>query len=77
MIYQKRGTWYLSQPPQDIQSFPSEAAAKEAAGICDCEDCKCDPCECNKKPVKEILASLNAKFPKTLESLDDELEEED
>ena len=77
-IYEKRGKWYAAEEGKDVQIFNTEAEAKNASGVhCECEDCKCNPCTCGKKPVKEILASLNAKFPKTLESLDDELEEED
>ena len=77
MIYEKRGRWCWRDKDGNLHKFVTEAAAKESAGICECEDCKCDPCKCNKKPVKEILALLNTKFPKTLKSLDDELEEED
>ena len=77
MIYEKRGRWCYRDSAGNLHKFVTEAAAKESAGICECEDCKCDPCTCNKKPVKEILALLNTKFPKTLKSLDDELEVEE
>ena len=77
MIFEKRGRWCSRDSAGTLHKYVTEAAAKESAGICECEDCKCDPCKCNKKPVKEILALLNTKFPKTLKSLDDELEEED
>jgi hypothetical protein len=77
-IYNKRGTWYLMEEGKELQTFSTEAAAIDASnGIkCNCEDCKCDPCECSTGPIVAALASLNTKFPKTLESLDDELLEE-
>ena len=75
-IYEKRGRWCYNDSAGNIHKFVTEAAARKAAGICECKDCKCDPCECSTGPIVEALASLNAKFPKTLESLDDELLEE-
>jgi len=65
-IYNKRGTWYVNTPGEDIQAFSSEEEAKESLGykepFCGCWGCKCAPCECDtilegveedEEPVKE------------------------
>ena len=51
-IYNKRGTWYVLTPGEDIQAFGTEEEAKASLGykepLCGCWDCKCEPCECDK-----------------------------
>jgi len=55
LIYEKRGTWYLSVPGEDIKTFPSEEAAKASLGFkdpakdCNDESCDQDPCECEEE----------------------------
>tara|TARA_R110000787_G_C13188550_1_gene422691 strand:- start:309 stop:542 length:234 start_codon:yes stop_codon:yes gene_type:complete len=74
-IYEKRGRWCYNDSAGNIHKFVTEAAARKAAGICECKDCKCDPCECVVSPVSKSLDQVNAQFSGTLKSLGDNHEE--